>query len=225
MLDLPQPPISRWRLGLTEAALRAIDAFDACDRAGSVARAFGPYRNDATNTQGDFQQIPGSLDRSDRFFTNVERIVKQNQLPALSGDSRKFFTTTSAQIEQIRSEMDGLIGNEGTLLKFSEEARAAIKAADLPATTQSAREAADLDLRPTIFGVLCRPFGIHSNSCESCPRSRSSPNRWSMVDDHQGQSTMIRLPRSWICLLGTIACPGRSHLSAATPRHHAYPHD
>ena len=88
-------------------------------------------------------RIPDSLDRSDRFFTNVERIVQESQLPALSADSRKFFTTTSAQIEQIRSEMDGVIGTEGTLVKFSEEARAAIKAADFPATTQSAREAAD----------------------------------------------------------------------------------
>jgi phospholipid/cholesterol/gamma-HCH transport system substrate-binding protein len=88
-------------------------------------------------------RIPDSLDRSDRFFTNVERIMKESQLPALSADSRKFFTTTSAQIEQIKSEMDGVIGPEGTLLKFSQEARATLKAADLPATTQSAREAAD----------------------------------------------------------------------------------
>jgi len=88
-------------------------------------------------------RIPDSLDRSDRFFSNVERIVQQSQLPALSADSRKFFTTTSAQIEQIRFELDGLIGTEGTLLKFTEEARAAIKAADFPAATQSARDAAD----------------------------------------------------------------------------------
>jgi paraquat-inducible protein B len=88
-------------------------------------------------------RIPDSLDRSDRFFTNVERIVHESQLPELSTDSRKFFTTTSAQIEQIRSEMDGLIGTEGTLVKFSEEARAAIKAADFPTATRSARDAAD----------------------------------------------------------------------------------
>ena len=46
-------------------------------------------------------RIPDSLDRSDRFFTNVERIVQESELPALSADSRKFFATTSAQIEQI----------------------------------------------------------------------------------------------------------------------------
>jgi paraquat-inducible protein B len=88
-------------------------------------------------------RMPGSLDRSDRFFTNVERIIRQSQLPTLSADSRKFFTSTSAQIEQIKSEMDGVIGNEGALVKFSEEARAALKAADLPATTQSVRDTAD----------------------------------------------------------------------------------
>jgi ABC-type transporter Mla subunit MlaD len=88
-------------------------------------------------------RMPDSLDRSDRFFTNAERIMHDSQLPALSADSRKFFTTTSAQIEKIRSDMDGVIGTEGALIKFSEEARAAIKAADLPAATQSAREAAD----------------------------------------------------------------------------------
>ena len=79
-------------------------------------------------------RIPNSLDRSDRFFSNVERIVQESQLPALSADSRKFFTTASAQVEQIRSEMDGLIGTEGALVKYSEEARAA---------SQSARDSAD----------------------------------------------------------------------------------
>jgi paraquat-inducible protein B len=88
-------------------------------------------------------RMPGSLDRSDRFFTSAERMMRESQLPALSADSRKFFTTTSAQIEQIRSEIDGVMGTEGALVKFSEEARAAIKAADLPAATQAARDAAD----------------------------------------------------------------------------------
>ena len=88
-------------------------------------------------------RIPGSLDRSDRFFTNVERIIQKSELPALSADSRKFFTTTSAQIEQITSELEGVIGPDGKLVTFVDEARAAIKAADLPATNQSTRAAAD----------------------------------------------------------------------------------
>jgi len=48
-------------------------------------------------------RMPDSLDRSNRFFTNVERSIQQSQLPELSADSRRFLTTTSAQIEQIRS--------------------------------------------------------------------------------------------------------------------------
>jgi ABC-type transporter Mla subunit MlaD len=88
-------------------------------------------------------RMPDSLERSDRFFSDIERTMQESQLPALSADSRQFFSTTSAQIEQIKSEMDGVIGTEGTLVKFSEEARAAIKAADLPASTLAAREAAD----------------------------------------------------------------------------------
>ena len=88
-------------------------------------------------------RMPASLDRSDRFFTNTERIMHESQLPALSADSRRFFAATTSQIEQMRSEMDGVIGAEGVLVKFSEEAEAAIKAADLPAAAQAAREAAD----------------------------------------------------------------------------------
>ena len=77
-------------------------------------------------------RMPDSLDRADRFFTNVERIVRESELPALSADSRKFFSTTTAQIEAIASNLDGLVGDEGTLSKFADEARAAIDAADLP---------------------------------------------------------------------------------------------
>ena len=104
-------------------------------------------------------RMPDSLDRSDRFFDNTNRIMRESDLPTLSADSRKFFATTSAQIEQIRSDMDGVIGSDGSLVKFSEEARAAIKAADLPAATQAAREAADNsrlaadDLRRTLPAI------------------------------------------------------------------------
>jgi hypothetical protein len=104
-------------------------------------------------------RMPDSLARSDRFFDNTDRIMRESELPTLSADSRKFFATTSAQIEQIRSDMDGVIGSEGSLVKFSEEARAAIKAADLPAATQAAREAADNsrlaadDLRRTLPAI------------------------------------------------------------------------
>ena len=88
-------------------------------------------------------RIPNSLDRSDRFFTNVERIMQESQLAELSAESRKFFTTTTGQISQMSSQLDGVMGRDGTLVKFSEEARATIQAADFPGTTRSTREAAD----------------------------------------------------------------------------------
>jgi hypothetical protein len=43
-------------------------------------------------------KMPDTLDRSNQFLTNVERIIRESELPALSADSRKFFSTTSAQI-------------------------------------------------------------------------------------------------------------------------------
>jgi paraquat-inducible protein B len=88
-------------------------------------------------------RIPASLDRSDRFFTNVKRIMQQSNLPALSADSQKFFATTSAQIDQIASDLQGVMGTHGTLVTFVDEARAALKAADLQATNQAARAAAE----------------------------------------------------------------------------------
>ena len=88
-------------------------------------------------------RLPDSLDRSDRFFTTVERIIQQSNLPELSADSRKFFTTTGAQIEQIATDMEGMVGTGGTLVTFVDEARAAVKDADLPATNKSARMAAE----------------------------------------------------------------------------------
>jgi hypothetical protein len=105
-------------------------------------------------------RMPDSLDRGDRFFTNTERIIEESQLPALSADSRKFFATTSAQMQQIRPEIDGLIGTQGALIKFIEATQAAIEAANLPAATQAAREAADNsrlasdDLRRALPAIL-----------------------------------------------------------------------
>ena len=100
------------------------------DRTEQLLRTFGDVAT----------RLPDSLDRSDRFFNNAERIVQESQLPALSSDSRKFFATTTTQIEQMRSDLDR---TEGTLAKLSDDVRAVLKDADLPAATQSAREAAD----------------------------------------------------------------------------------
>jgi paraquat-inducible protein B len=86
-------------------------------------------------------RVPGSLDRSDRFFTNVERIIRESDIPGLSADSRKFFATTTAQIDGMTANIDKMIGTGGTLVKFADDARAAINAADFPAVSQSTRDA------------------------------------------------------------------------------------
>ena len=104
-------------------------------------------------------KVPESLDRSNRFFTNVERIFQESELPALSADSRRFFSTTSGQIDKIATDLERVIGTDGTLVTFVENANAAIKAADLPTTNQSARAAADQttlaadDLRRTLPAI------------------------------------------------------------------------
>ena len=86
-------------------------------------------------------RVPGSLDRSDRFFTNIERIFRESDLQALSTDSRKFFSTTTAQMERMTNDLQGLVGAEGPLVRAVEEARTAIREADLPAASRSSREA------------------------------------------------------------------------------------
>jgi paraquat-inducible protein B len=88
-------------------------------------------------------RIPASLDRSDRFFNNIERIIQESQLPQLSADSRAFFTTTTEQMGQIATDIDRVAGSEGTLVKFADEARAVLKDADVPGSTQLARDALD----------------------------------------------------------------------------------
>jgi paraquat-inducible protein B len=86
-------------------------------------------------------KLPASLDRSDRFFTNIERMIQESQLPAFSADSRQFFTTTSAQIDRMQMDLEGLMDKQA---KFTEETQAELKAAsaDLLATTKATREAA-----------------------------------------------------------------------------------
>jgi len=88
-------------------------------------------------------RIPDSLDRADRFFTSVEQSIRESELPALSADSRTFFASTTAQIEHMTSELEKVIGPAGTIAELVEDARAAIKASDLPGTTESTRDAAN----------------------------------------------------------------------------------
>jgi paraquat-inducible protein B len=86
-------------------------------------------------------KIPDSLERSNRFFTNIERIFQESQLPALSADSRQFFATTSRQIEQVTSELDKLVDTGGNLVQLLNDAQTSMDASKLPVTTQTARDA------------------------------------------------------------------------------------
>ncbi len=88
-------------------------------------------------------RIPQSLDKSDRFFTSVERLIQDSDLPALSAESRKFFTLTTSQIGQFSADLEKVIGAGGTLEQLIEEARATVKAADLPATAEATRNASN----------------------------------------------------------------------------------
>jgi paraquat-inducible protein B len=88
-------------------------------------------------------RIPDSLDRSDRFFSTIEQTIRESQLPQLSVDSRTFFSTMTTQMGQISADIDRVMGTEGTLVKFSEEARTAIHDADLGGSTQGMRDALD----------------------------------------------------------------------------------
>lgn len=91
-------------------------------------------------------KVPDSLDRSNRFLTNFEQILRESQLPALSAESRQFLSTTStrlAQIEKTTSELTRLIEAGEKVARMAEETRSAVQAANLPATSQSARDTLD----------------------------------------------------------------------------------
>jgi len=88
-------------------------------------------------------KVPDSLQRSDRFFTSIERVFREAQLPELSAELRSFSRTSTRDIGQIRADLDDLLGPEGALNRFAEEARQAIRDADVPKSSQAARDAAD----------------------------------------------------------------------------------
>jgi hypothetical protein len=86
-------------------------------------------------------RIPDSLDRSDQFFTNVERIIRERAAAIEPTRGRSLTTTT--QVGQIATQIDALMGKDGTLVQLAEDARAALRDADVPGSTRTAREAAD----------------------------------------------------------------------------------
>jgi phospholipid/cholesterol/gamma-HCH transport system substrate-binding protein len=142
LLDMPQNPPPPISLGFTPtrpyipSVPRPLAAMQ--DRLPAVLE-----RAEATlrTLREIVSKIPDSLERSNRFFTNIERIFQESQLPALSADSRQFFATTSRQIEQLTSELDKLVDTGGSLVQLLNDAQASMDASKLPATTQTARDA------------------------------------------------------------------------------------
>lgn len=88
-------------------------------------------------------KIPDALERNDRILTDLHTIVRDSRLPELSADLRAFARTTSTEMTQIAADVDRVMGAQGTLVKFSEEASAAIRDADVHASTVAAKDAAD----------------------------------------------------------------------------------
>lgn len=93
-------------------------------------------------------EVPGSIERTDAFFADIERIIRDANLPAMAADSRRFFSTSSSEmermssnLERITADLDKSLGPDGTLETFVKNVNGAIAAANLEATTQSTREA------------------------------------------------------------------------------------
>src|SRR5262245_48262348 len=144
LLDVPRDPPPPIALGFTPSRAYVPSVPSALATVQDRLPAVLERAEGALQTLSEIvARVPDSLDRMDRFFTSVERILRESQLPELSADLRSFSTSTTAQIAQITSNMDRLVGTDGTLVKFAEEARSAIQAADVPASSQAARDAAD----------------------------------------------------------------------------------
>jgi paraquat-inducible protein B len=88
-------------------------------------------------------RIPDSLDRSDRFFTNVEQILRASDLPQLSADLQAFSKASTTEIAQMRVDAKEFFKASETLVQFAEEARSAIRDADVANSSKAARDASD----------------------------------------------------------------------------------
>ena len=168
-------------------------------------------------------RIPATLDRSNRFFTNIERVLHDSEIPALSADSRKFLAQLRArelaQIERITTELNRLIESQQAFAKFVEDTRVTINAADLPATTQSARDSAERtslaadDLRRSLPAMrdsleemrqLARFLGEQPESVIFGPRSNGG-----RLNDRRPSIKVLCCPvdRHWLraCLLAAAS--------------------
>jgi len=88
-------------------------------------------------------RVPAGLNRSEQFLNQIDRILRESELPALSASLRTFSTESTSQIAQMRADIEQLTGPESSLVKFADEARAALREADVPGSTRSAQAAAE----------------------------------------------------------------------------------
>ena len=144
LLDIPSNPPPLPELGFTPSRAYVPSMPSPLTAAADRLPAVLERAEETFQTLTDIvARVPASLDRSDRFFTSVERILSESQLPQLSADLRTFSSSTSAQMAQIASNMDRIVGTDGSLMKFAEEARNAIRETNASASAQAARDAAD----------------------------------------------------------------------------------
>ena len=103
---------------------------------------------------GDRQQGSREPRRTNRFHQRRAHLSGERA----SGVERRFtevLLDTSAQIDKIATDLDRVIGTDGTLVTFVENANAAIKAATSPPrTSQRVRQRTRPRWRPTICGAL-----------------------------------------------------------------------
>ena len=160
-------------------------------------------------------KVPESLDRSNRFFTNIERIVQESELPALSADSRKFFSTST--------------GSSARTEHWSRSLRMPPLRSRQPTSPARTSQRVPRRTRPrwprTICGVRCRPFVIRSINCAiSLGNYRSSRSRSCMAH-------ALRRRSHDSCDQLRIALPprddlsGRNGLSVEAARDDTGPHD
>jgi paraquat-inducible protein B len=144
LLDVPKNPPPPIELGFTPDKLYVPSMPSTLSTVQDRLPAFLDHAEETLRTFREIvSKVPASLDRSDRYFANLERIMQESQLPGLSADTRNFFATTTGQIGQMTSDLHGAIGKEGAFTKASEEMQTAIRAANFPATSQATREAAE----------------------------------------------------------------------------------
>ena len=172
-------------------------------------------------------KVPESLDRSNRFFTNVERIFQESELPALSADSRKFFSTTSAQIDKIATDLDRVIGADGTLVTFVEtgerrdQGRRPPRHEPVSACSGGPDHAGGRRSSAHAAG--------HSRFARSAARSRPATAGAAGVDRlwsaTSGSEAMTRVMRRTSLIFVVLALPGGRRVPAETARDDTGPHD